>query len=535
VLLGDDDSRASEAEVYDSGLRAESAAADEGLLDSLETAIHSTTPAPPNSDVWHDIDDLLETAERLRHSEPNPSTSDSMCHHTSSTSSASSEPLHDHTSAVGQCTVCVQSEATMSPPARPRDHPPDHLPTFQSTADEHELVRPALNSDIFDEDERQRQEGEEEQDDWVYGNNNEEGRQMQQEVKEDVTATLTSEKVGDTHLSSKDESLRLATHDLSPEPSSNCSDDELNSNPVSINVDREPCPAKRKRSSSSNNPIYKKRKRHLEQRSNPKRRSHAKLHQHSPKSYSPLDHGSRVTAVSNAKGRLPSPAPSTPQTIDTEIPSDCDNLGRLSGDILPTLIEVTFRPHSTRCCSFTAVVQDGRDGRGISFSQLTQLIESIGHVGRIDDFTIKPIEQHSFLLTGFSRHTSSPLSSGTILSPTVEANCVFDNAPSTTLQHSKAAGAGALLSEESEPSSSDDESGLSDSDPDLSSDDDACSSKKKQGSSIRMNIPWDPVDEQRLLAYKKEGKSWKWIFRQFPSRSQPAVRTRLNIVQARGE
>jgi hypothetical protein len=181
------------------------------------------------------------------------------------------------------------------------------------------------------------------------------------------------------------------------------------------------------------------------------------------------------------------------------------------------------------------VVRDGRDGLGISFSQLTQLIESVSHVGRIDDFTIKPIEQHSFLLTGFSRHTSSPLASGTILSRTVEANCVFDNAPSTTLQYSKAVGAGILLSEESEPSSSNDESGLSDSDPDLSSDDDACSSKKKKGFSIRMNIPWDPIDEQRLLAYKKEGKSWKWIFRQFPGRSQPAVRTRLNIVQARGE
>jgi hypothetical protein len=45
-----------------------------------------------------------------------------------------------------------------------------------------------------------------------------------------------------------------------------------------------------------------------------------------------------------------------------------------------------------------------------------------------------------------------------------------------------------------------------------------------------MNIPWDPVDEQRLLAYKKEGKSWKWIFRQFSGKSHPAVRTRLNIV-----
>jgi hypothetical protein len=166
----------------------------------------------------------------------------------------------------------------MYPPARCRNHPPDHLPTVRSTADEHELVRPVLNSDIFDKEERQRQE-EEEQDDWGYGNNNnnEDGRQLQREVKEDMTATLTSEKVGDTHLSSKDESSRLATHDPSPEPSqdklgnhsSNCSDDELNSNPVSINVDREPRPTKQKRLTSSNNPIYKKRKRHLKQRSNP--------------------------------------------------------------------------------------------------------------------------------------------------------------------------------------------------------------------------------------------------------------------------
>jgi len=65
VLLGDDDSSASEAEVDDGGLRAESAAADEGLLDSPETAIDSRTPAPPsNPDVWHDINDILETAQQ---------------------------------------------------------------------------------------------------------------------------------------------------------------------------------------------------------------------------------------------------------------------------------------------------------------------------------------------------------------------------------------------------------------------------------------------------------------------------------------
>jgi hypothetical protein len=70
VLLGDDDSSASEAEVDDSSLRIKSEAADEGLLDSLETAIESKTPCPPsNPDVWHDIDNFLETAQRLRRSE----------------------------------------------------------------------------------------------------------------------------------------------------------------------------------------------------------------------------------------------------------------------------------------------------------------------------------------------------------------------------------------------------------------------------------------------------------------------------------
>ncbi|KAG0644942.1 hypothetical protein D0Z07_9333 [Hyphodiscus hymeniophilus] len=311
--------------------------------------------------------------------------------------------------AAGHCTVCAKSEATMYPPAYCRNHPSDHLPMARSAVDEHELVRTALNSDIFEEEERQRQK-EGEQDDREYGQDhiNEDGRQLQQEVKEDVTATLTSEKVGDIHLSSKDESLRLAIQHLFPE----LSQDNGNT--------------------SFNNPIYKKRKRHLKQRSKPKYRPHAKL----------------------------------------------------------------------------PVVRDGRDGRGICFSQLAQLIESVGHVGRINDFTIKTIEQHSFLLTGFSRHTSSTLSSGTILSPTIEANCVLVNTPSTTLQHSRAVGARALLAGESKASSSDNESSLSDSDPDLSSDDNACS------------------NEQRLLAYKKEDKSWGWIFKKFPGRTQAVVRTR---------
>jgi len=94
-----------------------------------------------------------------------------------------------------------------------------------------------------------------------------------------------------------------------------------------------------------------------------------------------------------------------------------------------------------------------------------------------------------------------------IESPNIEADCVFENAHPTTLRRSKAVGAKALLSEESEVSSSDNESDLSNSNPDFSSNDNTCSSKKKHGFSIRIYILWDFIAEQRLLAYKKEGKS----------------------------
>jgi hypothetical protein len=77
---------------------------------------------------------------------------------------------------------------------------------------------------------------------------------------------------------------------------------------------------------------------------------------------------------------------------------------------------------------------------------------------------------------------------------------------------------------------------LSDSDPESGSDDDGCSSEDELGcSGTRMNIPWGPVDEQRLLAYKREGKSWDWIFKKFPGRTPAAVRTRWTIVQRRVE
>jgi hypothetical protein len=67
-------------------------------------------------------------------------------------------------------------------------------------------------------------------------------------------------------------------------------------------------------------------------------------------------------------------------------------------------------------------------------------------------------------------------------------------------------------------------------DPDVSSDDDGC---LKHRLSPRKNIPWDEIEEQRLRVYKEEGKAWKWIFKKFPNRTEPAIRTRWTILQNR--
>jgi hypothetical protein len=81
-----------------------------------------------------------------------------------------------------------------------------------------------------------------------------------------------------------------------------------------------------------------------------------------------------------------------------------------------------------------------------------------------------------------------------------------------------------------------DNGSLGNSDFDASSDNDGCCSEAEQdGSSPRKNVPWGEIDEQRLRVYKEEGKTWKWIFKKFPTRTEPAIRTRWTIIQHRVE
>ncbi|KAG0133810.1 hypothetical protein HOY82DRAFT_639659 [Tuber indicum] len=275
-------------------------------------------------------------------------------------------------------------------------------------------------------------------------------------------------------------------------------------------ADEEPHPMKRKQSSSyPDGPMHKKPKYHFQQRPTGQLGQCSKPHKCSLKLHSSPDQASRVAVVLSPQAR-----PSIPNATDTDMPPDYGNLDRLSRAVLLMLAKATF----IRTAHIAAPSQH--------------------HMGKVDDFTIKPIEQHSFLVTGFSRYTPSQLLSDCkAVSTAPEAGRTHKDTTRPQPQYGKAMHAKLLASQESELSSSDDAGDLSDGDPDVSSDEDGCSSEaeKQGGLSVRMNIPWDPVDEQRLVAWKKEGKPCDWIFKRFPGRTHPAIRTRWRMAHPRSE
>ncbi|KAI9864949.1 MAG: hypothetical protein M1813_002720, partial [Trichoglossum hirsutum] len=360
--------------------------------------------------------------------------------------------LHDCINTDSLDTHCARSEAATSRSASPRSPSPlcfrvstgnrldrgCRLYVGRNTADERQyedkLVRPALNIDTFNKEERQQQEIEAEGE--VDKDDDEDDYQL----------------VGDTYQSSKGDKIArsakrqrpLLYSDSSPEPShdkarsysDSYSDDELNN----TKSDEGPRPAKQKQTSSSyDGPTQWKHENYLQYRSSRQRKPSPKFRQHYHKSHSLLDQDSRIAAGSSVEGQLPSPAPSAPRATGTDVSPDY--------------------------------------------------------------------------------YSTSPR-----------------NVLSKLTKNSRAIDVRALASRRSEPPSSDDDSGLSYNNLESSSDDDGSLSEDKQGhSSMSKYSRWSDLDEQRLLAYKKEGKSWKWIFGKLPGRSRPAIRTRWNMVRPRGE
>lgn len=169
VLLRDDDSSASEANVNDVSLCAESTESDAGLFDSSENAVDSTTSAPSFSfDEWHNIDDSLKTALHLRLAEQEALTSNSIH---APPLRLLSESLHDSISAVNLhprhvrfevMTFCFAHPWSLSSRCTKASSENQlsqegHLHTGWGVADEHRLVDPAHNANSVDERKRQQQ------------------------------------------------------------------------------------------------------------------------------------------------------------------------------------------------------------------------------------------------------------------------------------------------------------------------------------------------------------------------------------------
>ena len=397
--------------------------------------------------------------------------------------------------------------------------------------DENEFLAlvPNSQSDILDEETQQRRDARREGD----------GRDTGNTVphKQDDTEGLVNA------LSDKEEeTVRSLDKDPSPRPSQARSGDQIETHgdefdSYSAGPDGSggrPRPAKRKRPSSPDDDLTKKRKYPLLTSTH---YSRARLVGCRRSERSPASHSDRSTSraeYNNTKGRVPSPVASIADTANREIRSSSSGLGRPSKNGLPTLTEITFRPQSPHSYAFTAVVRDVCQGQGVSFSQLAQLIKGIGYVGKLGDFTIKPLEQESLLLSGVCHSSFQPVPNRTPALPRhAKAHTPSKDAARTRLMHGRPVRA--VVERHSTAGISDDNS-LSDSDSHASSDDDGCRSEDEQGgSSPRKHVPWDEIDEQRLRVYKEEGKAWKWIFKKFPTRTEPAIRSRWTIIQQRAE
>ncbi len=115
------------------------------------------------------------------------------------------------------------------------------------------------------------------------------------------------------------------------------------------------------------------------------------------------------------------------------------------------------------------MIRAGHDQPEFSSGPFTRLIKEIGHVGEVTVSTVKPLPQHQFLLTGFSRHTlPRNLHSERTTGFASAASNFYEDGARTQLQHDTTVDAG-IASQRTEPSSSYVDDDLCDSDLNLSS------------------------------------------------------------------
>jgi hypothetical protein len=88
--------------------------------------------------------------------------------------------------------------------------------------------------------------------------------------------------------------------------------------------------------------------------------------------------------------------------------------------------------------------------------------------------------------------------------------------------------ANAMAAEDSEVAESDEHGSSDDRNHGISGGDDDDNDAK-----VRGPRRWERLEEERLLAYRREERSMKWIYRQFPHRTKAAIRNRACLLDRR--
>ena len=153
------------------------------------------------------------------------------------------------------------------------------------------------------------------------------------------------------------------------------------------------------------------------------------------------------------------------------------------------MIEITLRPVSVGVSFLAATIQATGDSVAFSHSEpATLLSEVLGQVGKIDGVTLKlMLLSGLWMMTGFLHNRVDVC----------------------------------------------DASGLAGSEEEVEDDDDDGAGYAKHGgtrrsSRARSRRRWEELDEQRLLANRRENKSWGWIFSRF---TEAAIRVRVHLLQ----
>jgi hypothetical protein len=201
----------------------------------------------------------------------------------------------------------------------------------------------------------------------------------------------------------------------------------------------------------------------------------------------------------------------------------CDATQTSTGGIFKSKVNsVHLRPMSQGLSFVWATIH--RDV-ALSQSNILTLKQVLGNEGELEDLLLQPLNNSRgtrWLLTCFYHSPAQPnkipmapkqASLGSSLQKRAQAllDRQYDDKAIEM--------ANTATSEKNEGLDADDDSGADGSDD------------ENIGRQTRRNRKWSDLERERLRAYVNEGMEWKWIFKQFPGRTDAAVRTQVSLLR----